>query len=51
VTNESDKWMMNWKGFRKKWPRRNFQVLSCHSPGGAEENYEKLRIAGLQAEI
>jgi hypothetical protein len=34
--------MMNWKGFgrRRSWP--NFNVLSRHSPGGTEKNYEKI---------
>jgi hypothetical protein len=32
----------NWKGFGRKrsWP--NFKVLSWHSTGGNEENYENL---------
>jgi hypothetical protein len=32
---------MSWKGFGKKqlWP--NFKVLSRHSSGGTEKNYEK----------
>jgi hypothetical protein len=29
----------------------NFKVLSRNSPGGAEENHENLRIAGLRVEI
>jgi hypothetical protein len=33
--------MMNWKGFGRKQWWNNFKVLSRHSPGGTEENYEK----------
>jgi hypothetical protein len=34
--------MMNWKGFDRKqsWP--NFKEVSQNSPGGTEENQEKL---------
>jgi hypothetical protein len=33
---------MNWKGFVRKrsWP--SFKVQSQHSPGGSDENHEKL---------
>jgi hypothetical protein len=34
--------MMNWKGFRRKSPWPNFKALLWHSPGGTEENHEKL---------
>jgi hypothetical protein len=39
--------MMNWKGFDRKrsWP--NFKGLSRHSPGGTEENHEKLNHGRL----
>jgi hypothetical protein len=32
--------MINWEGFgrRRSWP--NLKVLSLHSPGGTEANYE-----------
>jgi hypothetical protein len=37
--------MMNWKGRKKRsWP--NFKVLFQRSPGGTEENHEKLRSPG-----
>jgi hypothetical protein len=32
---------MNWKGFGRKPPWPNFQVLSRHSPGGTEKNHDK----------
>jgi hypothetical protein len=34
--------MMNWKSFGRKRSWANFKVLSRHSPGGAEGNYENL---------
>jgi hypothetical protein len=41
---------MNWKEFGRKWSWLNVKVLSRHLPERTEENYENLRIAGLQAE-
>jgi hypothetical protein len=41
-------------GFRRKWLCPNFKVLSQHSPGGTEENYEKpqsqLLVSGPRSE-
>jgi hypothetical protein len=36
--------MKTWKelGRKRQWP--NFKVLSRHSPGGADKNYEKLNL-------
>jgi hypothetical protein len=33
---------INWKGFDRKRPWPNFNVLSRHSPGGTAENHENL---------
>jgi hypothetical protein len=38
--NKGDTWMMNCKGFGRKWVWPNFMVLSRHSPGGTEEGHE-----------
>jgi hypothetical protein len=41
--------MANIKRFGKKWSWPNFKVISQHSPGGTEENYEKpVSVAGLR---
>jgi hypothetical protein len=43
---------MNFKGFGRKRQWRNFEVLSLHLPGWADEKHEKpVRIAGLRPEI
>jgi hypothetical protein len=34
--------MMNWKGFGRKQSWHNFRVVCWRSPGGTEENHEKL---------
>jgi hypothetical protein len=33
--------MMKWKGFGRKLPWPDFEVLSRYSLGGSEENHEK----------
>jgi hypothetical protein len=44
--------MRSWKGCgsQRSWAA-SFRVISRISPGGSEENYKKLRIAGQRAEI
>jgi hypothetical protein len=50
---KGDKLITKWKGFGRKRSCPYFKELLRHSPGGNEENHEKIsvRIASLRDEI